>query len=1031
MFSSFRRGAGSDSNIKNSVCAQAQHPTGKNERANYYRTFIIFRMTNLLASRAATSTYKDATMFKIIPIVFLALTGFQAYSMVFYVNQNAPAGGNGLSWAGAFRDLQSALSLAIPGDDIWVATGSYKPTTGTNRNYSFVMKAGVDLFGGFMGTETAINQRNINGAPTYLSGDIGQAGNASDNSYTVVHVGNLSDDVVIDGFRIVDGNSNDNGGGLYLHYSTGAYVYLLNCLVFNNYADDEGGGISLESGNIYIENCVLLDNTSGFSGGAINADTDPGGAESHVYVIGSILSGNLSTYGGGAIDYSSYDATLLLDRCILTANSGPGIIEVYGQYADIQLHNSSFIGNSASTHVLRLNVSNLECWLYNLTIADNINTYLQNSYGAIYLHQNFHEIRNCIIYGNTPDIGGLQIYGGGVVSNSIIEDGYPGGTNVLDADPQFVNPSAFGAGYFDATNYDYTCSLSSPAIDAGDSVYVISPLFKDLAGAPRIHGGNVDIGAYENHYCLLSTSLSISPDTVICAGDSAILTVNGGGNSFLWSNGETQPSITASASGNYHVTATDTSLGCRGITSVNISVLNAAVDITGDFTNCIGETATLFATGNNQSFQWSTGDTSSSISVITGGIYSVTAANAGGCSSTDQAGVIFNPNPVPGISFTEQSGIAANDSIVCAGDVVNFTATGGSAYIWNIGASGATITPHPTNTTSYFAEVINPSGCSVNSDTVTIFVLPNPSVTISGPTKRCEGQTATLTASGGTNQSYSWSTGAVGNIITANSTGSYSITANNGSGCTVTDNHFVTISSPHPEITLNEQSGKFNDDGVICAGDLVTLTATGGSLYNWTNNSSTAATIYETPPATTLYIVSTTDVGACTGRDTVTIEVHPTPVVNFSVQDSFLSNSPIVSLNNVSPMGGVFSGNDGISGNYFDPRTVFPGQYNIIYTYTDQNGCSNSVTQTVVVYLSTSVFIQPPASFKIFPNPVINKLHIICSDKQIHHYCFTDRLGKEIYDGEFMNEFSMEISTLVSGIYFLHIGDNSWLIFKP
>ncbi|MCX8212608.1 MAG: hypothetical protein OTI34_16255, partial [Lewinella sp.] len=84
-----------------------------------------------------------------------------------YVDVDATSGGDGTSWENAFTDLQSAIATAS--GDIWVAAGTYKPSAypadcagcATNRDFTFQLKDGVSLYGGFAGTETMLSERDI------------------------------------------------------------------------------------------------------------------------------------------------------------------------------------------------------------------------------------------------------------------------------------------------------------------------------------------------------------------------------------------------------------------------------------------------------------------------------------------------------------------------------------------------------------------------------------------------------------------------------------------------------------------------------------------------------------------------------------------------------------------------------------------------------------------------------------------------------------------------------------------------------
>nr|MBP6619266.1 right-handed parallel beta-helix repeat-containing protein [Leadbetterella sp.] len=114
-------------------------------------------------------------MKKILVLVFISFIELKA--AIHYVNINATGTNAGTSWANAFTSLQGALDVAVSGDQIWVAAGTYLPSKDPFGNASpanagdktFYLKNGVSIYGGFIGTETALNQR-VSGNETILSG---------------------------------------------------------------------------------------------------------------------------------------------------------------------------------------------------------------------------------------------------------------------------------------------------------------------------------------------------------------------------------------------------------------------------------------------------------------------------------------------------------------------------------------------------------------------------------------------------------------------------------------------------------------------------------------------------------------------------------------------------------------------------------------------------------------------------------------------------------------------------------------------
>ena len=113
-----------------------------------------------------------------------------------------------------FNDLQQALVAASSGHEIWVAAGTYKPTSNNDPAISFVMRDNIAIYGGFKGTETSLSQRNPVSSQTILSGDIGTPGNTSDNTYHVIRNdnNNIGYSAILDGFIITAGVSGLTGG---------------------------------------------------------------------------------------------------------------------------------------------------------------------------------------------------------------------------------------------------------------------------------------------------------------------------------------------------------------------------------------------------------------------------------------------------------------------------------------------------------------------------------------------------------------------------------------------------------------------------------------------------------------------------------------------------------------------------------------------------------------------------------------------------------------------------------------------------
>jgi hypothetical protein len=293
-----------------------------------------------------------------------------AAARVWHVDGSAPAGRDGRSWVGAFKDLQTALVAARPGDQVWVARGTYTPTTGTDRSASFALPDGVAIYGGFAGTETALGQRDWVANVTTLSGEIGVRNTQADNSYHVVTAHGLTAATTLSGFTIIGGNADGptaadkRGGGMWVTASAGALT--VTHVTFRNNRAYNGGAMYLATPTATLREVGFVGNSAALVAGGLFCDTSAP-TLTHVSFIG-----NAARYGGAL--YTNAGSTPHVSGGLFRENratrdggglsaflSGPAFSDVVfvGNAADFgggmsldlaspQLNRVTFAGNSAS-----------------------------------------------------------------------------------------------------------------------------------------------------------------------------------------------------------------------------------------------------------------------------------------------------------------------------------------------------------------------------------------------------------------------------------------------------------------------------------------------------------------------------------------------------------------------------------------------------------------------------------------------------------------------------------------------------------
>ncbi|MNS66378.1 PKD domain protein [compost metagenome] len=357
--------------------------------------------------------------------------------------------------------------------------------------------------------------------------------------------------------------------------------------------------------------------------------------------------------------------------------------------------------------------------------------------------------------------------------------------------------------------------------------------------------------------------VNLGNDTAICQGANITLNAGNAGATYIWSNGATTATISASIAGNYHVAVTNAA-GCVTTDTINITTNPVPmVNLGNDTTICAGNTLTLNAGNTGATYLWSNGATTQNISVSVAGDYSVTVTNALGCSATDAIQVSVSPLPVVNLG---------NDTAICQGANITLNAgNAGATYLWGDGTTGSSITVNTAGT--YYVAVMNTTGC-LSTDTIVMAINALPELNLGNDTAICDGSTLVLNA-GNPGASYIWSTGEASQTINVNAAGTYTLSLTGADGCTASDEIEVTI-SPLPV------ADGINVSGASPAFTFSMANAAHINQYQWnfgdgqTASSGNPSHTYNTGSADQEYTVTLIISNDC-GSDTLTTSVTVAP----------------------------------------------------------------------------------------------------------------------------------------------------------
>ncbi len=432
---------------------------------------------------------------------------------------------------------------------------------------------------------------------------------------------------------------------------------------------------------------------------------------------------------------------------------------------------------------------------------------------------------------------------------------------------------------------------------------------------------------------------------------------------YLWTPTNTSDSTltvspdTASQIYNYSVLVTDTVNGCKNDTSTTVYV-NALpqLTITAPSAICLHDSITLVVNSNLPSiYLWTptnTNDSTLTVSPLNPSQtynYNVQVTDiVNSCKNFDSTSVYVNP--LPQFTITPSTSICYGDSIT-----INATTDLPSDIFWlipdTIHNSTVTLFPNSTGYTytyiSYAIDSVN--GCK-NFDTMTVYIMPKPVLTLNPAYFICPYQTINVIASSSIPATYLWTPGNITDSAFAfhpavsDTTYSYSVIGTSVDGCKDTANTFILV---YPTIDVSITPS----NPAICLHDSTTLYGHGAITYSWynPNSFSTNPIVMLSPDSTTNYSLIGTSIYQCKDTAYVTLTVYPLPTFNIygNKPMCFGESIPISVVNQFDTTASYLWLPVNLTGSSVILSPEDTTIYNVIST--DTNSCHYSVTFVITV----------------------------------------------------------------------------------
>ncbi len=880
------------------------------------------------------------------------------------------SGADGSSWATAVS-LTQALGNATATDVIWVAAGTYKPDA-ADRTISFVIPNGVNIYGGFAGTENNLTDRNPIANVTILSGDLlgddvaNTPSTYVDNSlHVLATINTLSAATLIDGFSIKSGyanvptaflgtaNGNLSGAGVFCSATGGADKLTISNCIFNSNAGSNGAALAAYTKAPTLKQCTFSNNAATSNGGALYySGTGTSAVDTCTFLANAALN-------GGAVNHAS--ASPVYTSCVFasnTATSKGGAMRSLSACAPI-LTNCTFRQNTAATNGGAIDQTSARLTATNCTFDNNVST--SGIGGAVSLAtapaSTQDTILNCVFSSNRAM--GVAGYGGAlaittssptILRNSLFTGnsaGVNGGAITISASKALINACFFQANTAVANGG----AITTVTTLATDSIVVMNSVFNaNAATSANSSGGAMIITGANTTYSVKVTNCTFndnvandltSPGTALKTdGSTSALTVL---NSILWSSSATTVLHNSNGAPAPIVTYSDVKGTYTGTGNKNVDPLFSSTAMPFGVDGIRGTLDDGLMLSCNSPCK-DMGTTAPALPALTADIVGSPRPQG-----VMDMGAYEYPSSAGSVGVTIA---ASRNPLVCADTTIVFTPTptsviGTPTYTWK--RSGSTVYSGSPYTYASASAATEPIVCEMTtcgvvytSNTINVTVQALPIVSL--PASVCLGGgalTPTVNLNGGTLVSTNWKANGTSVASTATYTptavGNHSVTLTTTAGCV------ATAATPVVDISVTLSGG-----AIACNGGTATLTATAtgglgayeysldGGTYQSSNSFSGVGTGNHT-------IVARDRTSLCTKSASMTI-TEPTPLtVSTPVAGSISCNGGTTSVSTMASGGTMPYEYKLNSGAYQLPNVFTASAGSNTLTARDANGCTQSI----------------------------------------------------------------------------------------